>query len=89
MVDIIYIIRDTINEIISKKVEEKFQKLIIRKKEVGGDVFEKYEELLRQLEAEIRKHISVEHQLKIQIEKMQIFIEKIMTVRKYHYLFIG
>ena len=46
-----------------------------------GNSFEKYEELLRQLEAEIRKHISTEHQLKIQIEKIQENFEKTQIVR--------
>ena len=38
---------------------------------------QEYEELLRQEEAEIRKHISTEHQLKIQIEKLQEKIERL------------
>ena len=38
---------------------------------------DEYEELLRQEEAEIRKHISNEHQLKIQIEKLQEKIERL------------
>ena len=80
ILDIIYLIRDTINTIMSKKVDEKVQELIISKKEIE-DSFEKYEELLRQLEAEIRKHISVEHQLKLQIEKMQEYYENEQTVR--------
>ena len=80
ILDIIYLIRDTINAIMSKKVDEKVQQLIISKKEIE-DSFEKYEELLRQLEAEIRKHISVEHQLKLQIEKMQEYYENTQTVR--------
>ena len=80
ILDIIYLIRDTINAIISKKVDEKVQQLIKSKKEIG-DSFEKYEELLRQLEAEIRKHIAVEHQLKLQIEKIQENYEKTQKVR--------
>lgn len=44
---------------------------------------EEYEDLLRQEEAEIRKHISMENQLKLQLEKMQEkieFLEKAQNV---------
>ena len=80
ILDIIYLIRDTINAIISKKVEEKVEHIIKSNNEMGNS-FEIYEELLRQLEAEIRKHISTEHQLKIQIEKIQENFEKTQIVR--------
>lgn len=80
IIDIIYLIRDTVNAIISKKVGEKVQQLI-KSKNIIGDSFEKYEELLRQLEAEIRKHISAEHYLKLQIEKMQENYENSTVVR--------
>jgi len=33
---------------------------------------EEYEKLLRQLEAELRKHIGIQNQLKVQLEKMQL-----------------
>ena len=72
--DIIYLIRDTIDAIISIKVKNKIQQLMISKDEFKNCRRE-YEELLRQEEAEIRKHISTQHQLKIQIEKMQEKIE--------------
>ena len=68
-------IRDTINTIISIKVKDEIQKLMINKQMKNTP--EEYEELLRQEEAEIRKHISTEHQLKIQIEKMQEKIERL------------
>ena len=72
--DIIYLIRDTIDAIISIKVKDKIQQLMISKDEFKNYRRE-YEELLRQEEAEIRRHISTQHQLKIQIEKMQEKIE--------------
>ena len=78
MLDIIYLIRDTIDAIISIKVKDQIQQLIISKDELKNSSKE-YEELLRQEEAEIRKHISTQHQLKLQIEKMQ---EKIDYLEK-------
>ena len=72
--DIIYLIRDTIDTIISIKVKDQIQQLMISKDEFKNCRRE-YEELLRQEEAEIRRHISTQHQLKIQIEKMQEKIE--------------
>ena len=51
-------------------MDEKIQEFIESKKEAQNSS-EKYEELLRQEEGEIRKHIGIEHQLKLQIEKLQ------------------
>ncbi len=82
MLDIIYLIRDTIDAIISIKVKDQIQQLIISKDELKNSSKE-YEELLRQEEAEIRKHISTQHQLKLQIEKMQ---EKIDYLEKEKYV---
>ena len=76
LLDIIYLIRDTIDAIISIKVKYKVQKLIKSKKEIKN-THEQYEELLRQEETEIRKHIAIEHQLKLQIEKLQEKIENL------------
>ena len=78
LLDIIYLIRDTINTLISIKVKYKVQQLI-KSKDENKNTSEKYEELLRQEETEIRKHIAIEHQLKIQIEKLQ---EKIDNLEK-------
>lgn len=78
LLDIIYLIRDSIDTIISIKVKNKIHQLI-NSKEESKIYMEEYEELLRQEEAEIRKHISMENQLKIQIEKMQ---EKIDILEK-------
>lgn len=78
LLDIIYLIRDTINTLISIKVKYKVQQLIKSKNE-NKNTSEQYEELLRQEETEIRKHIAIEHQLKIQIEKLQ---EKIDNLEK-------
>ena len=78
LLDIIYLIRDTINTLISIKVKYKVQQLI-KSKDENKNTSEQYEELLRQEETEIRKHIAIEHQLKIQIEKLQ---EKIDNLEK-------
>ena len=75
LLDIIYLIRDTIDAIISIKVKDGIQKLMINKE--MKNTREEYEELLRQEEAEIRKHISTQHQLKIQIEKLQEKIDRL------------
>ena len=76
LLDIIYLIRDTINTLISIKVKYKVQQLI-KSKDENKNTSEQYEELLRQEETEIRKHIAIEHQLKIQIEKLQEKIENL------------
>ena len=55
-------------------MDEKIQEFIESKKEAQNSS-EKYEELLRQEEGEIRKHIGIEHQLKLQIEKLQEKLE--------------
>jgi hypothetical protein len=59
--DIIYLIRDTIDTIISIKVKDQIQQLMISKDEFKNCRRE-YEELLRQEEAEIRRHICTQHQ---------------------------
>ena len=55
-------------------MDEKIQEFIESKKGVKNSS-EQYEELLRQEEGEIRKHIGIEHQLKLQIEKLQEKLE--------------
>jgi hypothetical protein len=39
---------------------------------VNDNSKEEYEKLLRQVEAELRKHIGIQNQLKVQLEKMQL-----------------
>ena len=78
LLELINLIKDTIDIIISIKVDDKFQELNKSKKDIKNPS-EKYEELLRQEEGEIRKHISIGHQLKLQIEKLQ---EKIDFLEK-------
>ena len=67
ILDLINLIRDTIDMIISLKVNKKTENYII-----NNDSIEEYEKLLRQVESELRKHIGNENQLKVQLEKMQL-----------------
>ena len=66
ILDLINLIRDTIDMIISLKVN-KMTESIIKKNEN-----DEYEKLLRQLESELRKNIAIQNQLKVQLEKMQL-----------------
>ena len=67
ILDLINIIRDTIDMIISLKVNKKTEDYII-----NNNPIDEYEKLLRQVESELRKHIGNENQLKVQLEKMQL-----------------
>ena len=66
ILDLINLLRDTIDMIISLKVN-KLSEYIVNDKSK-----EEYEKLLRQVEAELRKHIGIQNQLKVQLEKMQL-----------------
>ena len=66
ILDLINLIRDTIDMIISLKVNKKTENYIINNSSI------EYEKLLRQVESELRKHIGNENQLKVQLEKMQL-----------------
>lgn len=67
ILDLINLIRDTIDMIISLKVNKKTENYII-----NNNSIEEYEKLLRQVESELRKHIGNENQLKVQLEKIQL-----------------
>ena len=79
--DLIYLIRDTIDMIISIKVEKLTEKQINK-----NNSNEKYEKLLRQVESELRKNIAVQNQLKVQLEKMQLDVINNEAVRINIYL---
>ena len=74
--DLIYLIRDTIDMIISIKVDKLTEKQINK-----NNSNEKYEKLLRQVESELRKNIAVQNQLKVQLEKMQLDVINNEAVR--------
>lgn len=79
--DLIYLIRDTIDMIISIKVDKLTEKQINK-----NNSNEKYEKLLRQVESELRKNIAVQNQLKVQLEKMQLDVINNEAVRINIYL---
>ena len=66
ILDLINLLRDTIDMIISLKVNKLSEYI------VNDNSKEEYEKLLRQVEAELRKHIGIQNQLKVQLEKMQL-----------------
>ena len=65
ILDLINLIRDTIDMIILIKVEKKTKKIF------NQNSNETYEKLLQQLESEVRKNIAIQNQLKVQIQQMQ------------------
>ena len=94
MKDLIEYIKNSIDIIVSIKLDEELQKYKFNNNNPGA--VSDYEKLLQNLEQDIRGHISLEHQLRIQCEK---FAEKqdiledekkyLLTqiVRKYTYYF--
>ena len=66
IIDLINLIRDTIDMIISLKVNKMTENII------NNNSNEEYEILLRQVESELRRHIGIQNHLKVQIEKMQL-----------------
>ena len=59
LLDLINLIRDIIDTIISVKVDKMVEKTI------KNNSNEEYEKLLRQVESELRKNISIQNQLKV------------------------
>ena len=58
--------------IISLKVNKMTENII------NNNSNEEYEILLRQVESELRRHIGIQNHLKVQIEKMQLDVFKII-----------
>ena len=83
--DIINYIRESFHINIKIKAQEEIDKYIEKsgKKIQDQNVAEDYETLLRKEEAEIRQHISVEHQFRLLIDN---FMEKIYELEKDNYL---
>ena len=65
--DLIENVKSSIDIIISIKLNEEIEKYKFNYDNPGS--LKDYEELLQKLEQNIREHISIEHQLKIQCEK--------------------
>ena len=70
ILDLINLIRDTIDTVIYLKADKAAEKMIKNDIKNSGE----YEKLLRQLESELRRNIAVQNQLKVQIERMQFDI---------------
>ena len=70
ILDLINLIRDTIDMVIYLKADKTAEKMIKNDIKNSGE----YEKLLRQLESELRRNIAVQNQLKVQIERMQFDI---------------
>lgn len=67
MKDLIEYIKNSIDIIVSIKLDEELQKYKFNNN--SPDAVSEYEKLLQNLEQDIRGHISLEHQFKIQCEK--------------------
>jgi hypothetical protein len=67
LLDIVKYIKNSIDAIVSLKVEDKIDEYKSKKNENSA---EDYETLLQKEEACIRQHIAYEHQIKIESEKM-------------------
>ena len=85
ILDLINYIRESFHISIKIKVQEEIDKFIEKsgKNIHGENTAEDYETLLRKEEAEIRQHISVEHQFRLLIDN---FMEKIYELEKDNYL---
>ena len=70
ILDLINLIRDTIDMVIYLKADKAAEKMIKNDIKNSGE----YEKLLRQLESELRRNIAIQNQLKVQIERMQFDI---------------
>jgi hypothetical protein len=70
--DLVENIRCSIDILVSIKLKEELEKYKFNNDKPGA--VQDYEKLLQKLEQNIREHISIEHQLKLQCEK---FVEKL------------
>ena len=87
ILDIIQYIRTSLFIIIQKKLKEEIEKYNNNKnktKNIFDDIIaQDYETLLRKEEAEIRQHISIEHQFKLHFENLA---EKISELEDDNYI---
>ena len=67
LLDVVNYIKNSIDAIVSLKVEDKIDEYNSKKNENSA---EDYESLLQKEEASIRQHLAYEHQIKIESEKM-------------------
>ena len=84
MLDLINYIRKSLQIIIKIKAEEELDKYIEENEnKLNENAAEDYETLLRKEEAEIRSHISIEHQFKIHLDN---FADKICELENDNFL---
>ena len=92
LLDIIKYIKVSLNAIIQIRAKEEVEKYKAEnekgKKKVNENIAEDYETLLRKEEAEIRQHISIEHQFKIHFENLaekisELEEDNIILAKKY------
>ena len=83
MLDIINYIKESLHIIIKIKAKEEIDQYKQGKEKKDENAAEDYETLLRKEEAEIRQHISIEHQLKLYMDNM---LEKIYELEKDNHL---
>ena len=79
LLDIVEYVKNSIDVIVSLKVEEKIDEYKSNKNENAAS---DYEELLQKEEATIRQHISYEHQIKLEYEKLLEKIESMELEKK-------
>ena len=79
LLDIVEYVKNSIDVIVSLKVEEKIDEYKSNKNENAAS---DYEELLQKEEATIRQHISYEHQIKLEYEKLLEKIEAMEIEKK-------
>ena len=82
--DLINYIKDSIDIIVSVKVDEL---LSMYQQDANSEIIaDNYEALLRKLEKAIRQHIALEQQFKIQHEKQNEIIEEIKEINLLKYI---
>ena len=79
LLDIVEYVKNSIDVLVSLKVEEKIDEYKSNKNENAAS---DYEELLQKEEATIRQHISYEHQIKLEYEKLLEKIEAMEIEKK-------
>ena len=84
--DLVEYIKNSLDILVSIKLGEELEKYKFSKNdELTPNSARDYEKLLQKLEQNIREHIGIEHQLKIQCEK---FVEKIGILEEERSFFV-
>ena len=84
--DLVEYIKNSLDILVSIKLGEELEKYKFSKNDdITPNSARDYEKLLQKLEQNIREHIGIEHQLKIQCEK---FVEKIGVLEEERSFFV-